>query len=153
MAEITYRLATRDDAADLVADIRACDLAEIQANSGPDVLAAVVDSIERSVDAFAVECGGALVAVGGMVPLSLLSGQGSPWLLGTTLLDRIPGHLTRRAGSYLTRMLPTYPHLLNYVDARNVRSVRWLKRLGFTVHPAEPHGVAGLPFHLFEMKA
>lgn len=83
----------------------------------------------------------------------MLAGQGSPWLLGTTLLDQLPGHLTRSAKTYLSQMQDQYPHLMNYVDARNVRSVRWLRRIGFTVHPAAPYGFAGLPFHLFEMKA
>jgi hypothetical protein len=30
--------------------------------------------------------------------------------------------------------------------------VRWLRRIGFTLHPAEPLGPLGVPFHRFEME-
>ncbi|MGU3629837.1 hypothetical protein [Comamonas sp. C24C] len=153
MDDLLFRMAVPADAGRLVSDMREADRAEVEACSGPDVLAAISASIARTGEPFAVESDGQLLAVGGVVPISLLSGQGSPWLLGTTALDLFPGRLTRGAKTYLSRMQTEYPHLLNYVDARNVRSVRWLRRLGFTVHPAEPYGIAGLPFHLFEMRA
>lgn len=151
--DLLFRCATPDDAARLVEQMRPADYAEVVASSGQDVLGAVQSSLARTPDPFAVESAGELLIIGGVVPISLLSGQGSPWLLGTVALDRFPGRLTRGAKTYLSRMQTEYPHLLNYVDARNVRSVLWLRRLGFTVHPAEPYGVAGLPFHLFEMRA
>lgn len=93
------------------------------------------------------------VCIFGVVPVSLLTGQGSPWMLSTEKVFRFPGALVRETSRYLERMLGVYPHLENYVDARNVRSVRWLTRVGFTVHPPQPYGAAGLPFHRFEMKA
>ena len=39
------------------------------------------------------------------------------------------------------------------VDARNARAIRWLRWLGFRIHPAEAHGIQGLPFHRFEMRS
>lgn len=93
------------------------------------------------------------IAIFGVAPTSLLEGVGAPWLLGTDRVLDYPGVLVREGRSYVARMLARYPHLENFVDARNERSVRWLERLGFKVYPAAPMGVAGLPFHRFEMSA
>lgn len=147
---LRFRRATLADAQALVADMRPADRDEITASSGPNLLATVQRAIGETPDCVACEFGGRLVSIGGAVPLSLLSGEASPWMLGTSLFQRFPGRLTRAARTYLARMQQTYPHLVNYVDARNVQSVRWLRRLGFEIHPAAPHGVAGLPFHRFE---
>jgi len=92
-------------------------------------------------------------AIFGVAPLSLLSGSGSPWLLGTERVYAARGALMREGRHYLHRMLAVYPHLVNYVDARNERSIRWLARLGFAIAPAAPYGESGLPFHRFEMRA
>ena len=41
--------------------------------------------------------------------------------------------------------------MFNYVDARHTDAIRWLKWLGFTLHPATPYGPFDLPFHKFTM--
>jgi hypothetical protein len=146
----TIRRATLHDLPVLVANMRPADRAELTACSGPDLARTVRASFDITPNAFAWVDGDSLVAVGGIAPVCLLTGTGSPWMVGTSLLDSFPSALTRGAKTYLRRMQRTYPIQVNYVDARNVRSVRWLRRLGFTIHPAEPHGVAGLPFHRFE---
>lgn len=150
MADVIFRPAAEGDIALLAANLRQVDRDEITASSGPDILRAIRHSVAVSPDAFACVSPDGLVALGGMAPLCLLTGSASPWLLGTDLLDTMPSKLTRTAMAFCTRHAGTYPLQVNYVDARNVRSVRWLRRLGFTIHPAAPHGVAGLPFHRFE---
>jgi hypothetical protein len=50
-------------------------------------------------------------------------------------------------------MLKAFPHLVNFVHAKNTTSVRWLRRLGFTLHEAVPYGALGEPFHPFELRA
>ena len=50
-------------------------------------------------------------------------------------------------------MRALFPYLFNFVDARNMKSIRWLKHLGYAVGPPVPFGVAGLPFHPFSMGA
>jgi hypothetical protein len=89
----------------------------------------------------------------GVPPFSLLGDIGRPWMLGTDKAHQFPRVLVVEGRRYVERMLGLYPHLVNYVDARNTRSVRWLARLGFTVHAPHPHGEAGLPFHRFELRA
>ena len=154
MADIHLRSASVEDAALLARTLRPADRDEVIATVGPDgIERAIVRSILLSTDAKAAEADGELVALLGVAPISLLGGIGAPWFLGTPRVDRLPGALTRGARRYLAEIMAAdYPVLRNHVDARNVRSVRWLQRLGFTIHPAEPFGVAGLPFHLFEMR-
>lgn len=75
---------------------------------------------------------------------------GVPWMLGTPALERAPKQLTKLGRAYVHLMSNKYATLLNYVDARSLKSVYWLARLGFTVHAqTEPYGVFDLPFHRF----
>ena len=139
--------------ADLVAlftDMREGDFDEVQAARG-DVWRALKEAIQTSVFCKAAEVDGKLLALFGVAPISFLNGEGSPWLLGTTHLRKHRGFLMRESRRYLPSMLEIFPHLSNYVDARNVNSIRYLEALGFTMHAPAPHGTAGLPFHPFSM--
>lgn len=141
------------DVAALVADMRPADRLELEASHGADPQKAVQRAVDISTISWAVEAGGALIMLGGVAPVSMLGGVGSPWMLGTNLLDRSPGALTRVGVQYLQVVKGLYPELENYVDARNVKSIRWLRRLGFKISPAPiPYGPQGLPFYRFEMK-
>ena len=88
-----------------------------------------------------------LVGVG---PLSLLGGEGCPWLLGSDLVARHALAFARRNRAMVASWLRTYPVLRNHVDARNFQAIRWLRWLGFEVKPAMPYGVRRLPFDPFE---
>lgn len=148
--DLSLRLAQPGDAERLVADMRRADRLEVMAACGPDVLAVVIEAIARTPQCIAADHGGALLFVGGVVPLG--DGVGSPWMLGTNALRRHPVSLTRLAQRYLQHAMKTAPHLINFVDARNTRSIHWLAGLGFSIFPAEPYGVDGLLFHRFEMR-
>jgi hypothetical protein len=137
----------------LLANLRQADYDEVLASAG-NVERTVLESPGHSVWSLAFLVNGELACVIGLAPLDgLLGRRAAPWMMGTDVLDRHPGALMKVCPRYIAGMLSTYPHLLNFVDARNTRSVRWLKRLGFTLFPAVPYGAAQLPFHLFEMKA
>lgn len=138
----------------IAARLRDADRREVQAIRGPvpmyDTLALAV---LRSTHYWVSVAGDEPIAMFGVAPTDLLSGIGSPWFLATDRAEGYPRSLVVEGRRYALRMLEVYPHLMNYVDARNTRSIRWLKHIGFEVHPAEPMGIAGLPFHPFEMKA
>lgn len=131
--------------------LRPADVLELRATFGPKVTAedAIGQSIIVSSHVWVVAAGAEPLAILGVAPISLLEGLGRPWLVAT---DRIkPGTLVRVGHKYSRMMLQHYARLENFVDARNVRSVRWLKHIGFTVHEPTPYGCAGLPFHRFEI--
>jgi hypothetical protein len=153
VAEIVIRPTQPGDAAQLFAHLRASDLAECQAYGQPDIAAGIEASVRRSMLCWTGLADGELAAIIGVAPVNVLTGMGSPWMLGTPLLDRHQRVLVRRTPEYIARMLQAFPHLVNFVHARNTTSVRWLRRLGFTLHEAVPYGPLGEPFHPFELRA
>lgn len=148
---VLARAVREGDAEYLVEHLREADRLEVLASHGEDVLGAVRDAIICSTDVFAAERDGRLIALWGFMPVSLVSGVGCPWALGTDEMFRIGRSLTRLAQASLAVVGTTYPVLRNYVDARNTRSVAWLEFIGFEIGEPVPYGVAGLPFHPFWM--
>lgn len=152
MADVLIRPTQPGDADTLFDNLRPADMAECLAYGDPDVLGGIRDSIRRSMLCWTADIDGELVAVLGVVPLNFIGGIGSPWMLGTTALDRHARVLVRETPDYIARMLRAFPHLINYVHADNTTSVRWLRRLGFTLHEPAPHGPLGALFRRFELK-
>lgn len=153
MAEVLIRPTEPGDAALLIANLRAADRAECQAYGQGDIAAGIEASVRRSILCWSGWVDGELAAILGVAPVNVLTGMGSPWMLGTPVLDRHQRVLVRSTPEYIARMLKAFPHLVNFVHARNTTSVRWLRRLGFTLHEAVPFGPLGEPFHPFEMRA
>ena len=150
---VEIRDTTVHDVAVLSTRMRASDRREVAAYGHTDVMRAVTRSVANSVLCWSAVVDGELAAILGVAPLSVMGGIGSPWMLGTDVLTRNSRVLVRTTPEYIGRMLVAFPHLLNFVHAENTTSVRWLRRLGFTLHPAAPFGERGAPFHKFEMRA
>ena len=151
MAEITIRATEPGDAELLAAGMRACDVREVRA-CGHEPLEAARRSVANSMLCWSAFEGDALICILGCAPISLVSGIGSPWMLATPLLDAHSRVLVRLTPRYIGTMLKAFPHLVNHVHAENTTSVRWLRRLGFTLSEAAPFGALGEAFHRFEMK-
>lgn len=133
--------------------MRASDVAEVNAYGHTDLTWACERSVGQSVLCWTGLVDGELAAIIGVAPVSLVSGIGSPWMLGTEVLDAHSRVLVRKTPEYIATMQKAFPHLVNFVHARNATSVRWLRRLGFTLHEPAPFGALGEPFHRFEMRA
>lgn len=153
MADVLIRPTEPGDAALLYANLRPQDLAECLAYGRPDIASGIEGSVRRSLLCWTGLVDGEIAAIIGATPLSALGGIGSPWMLGTPVLDRHSRVLVSKTPEYIARMLTAFPHLVNFVHAENTTSVRWLRRLGFTLHEAAPYGAKGELFHKFEMKA
>jgi hypothetical protein len=152
VAEITIRATQPGDAELLGANMRASDIAEVRA-CGHDPHEAARSSVAHSLLCWSAFADGELGCIIGCAPISIVSGIGSPWMLGTPVLDQHSRVLVRLTPRYIAEMLKAFPHLVNYAHAANTTSVRWLRRVGFTLAQAEPYGPLGEPFHRFEMKA
>ena len=150
--DVSARLATPEDVELLIENLREADRQELIASDG-DPAEAIRRSVRESAWAVAIWLDGGFAAITGVAPIDgLLGSRASPWMLGTPHVDRYPSALVRVGRQYCDVMLQQYPHLLNFVDTRNTRSIRWLRRLGFTIHPAHVFGGRTHPFHLFEMR-
>ena len=82
----------------------------------------------------------------------LLSGRGSPWLLGTELMARYRREVAVRSRPAVAYMRRRWRTLENWVHADNIVSVRWLEACGFTLEDPAPFGPEGAPFRRFWMQ-
>jgi hypothetical protein len=144
------------DVLHIAANLREADRRELAATRGVGVNFA--DAIGRAVLLSShvwvgVAPDGEPISVFGVAPVSMLNGIGSPWFLSTDRAYQYPRTLVVEGRRYLSQMRKTYATLTNYVDVRNDKSIRWLKRMGFKIHPPTPYGVEGEPFHRFTMGA
>lgn len=127
---------------------------EVRAAQGDrDFAEVIAESVAQSVDPLTVvEPSGRVVCIFGHVPLGpILTPMAAPWCLATDRMFQHPGDLVRISRAYFADWRERYPLLVNFVDARNTASIRYLKLVGFTLDEPAPFGVAGLPFHRFHM--
>ena len=137
--------ATPEHAAALAPDMREEEVLEVRAalDLGPEE--ALLKLMRSSLFSCAVYFDGELCTIFGII--EAIDGAGFPWLLSSTAVERHPLAFWRTSKDVLARMRRLFPVLVQFVDARYTRCHSWAQRLGFTLGPAEPHGVAGLPFH------
>jgi hypothetical protein len=152
-AEVLIRPTEAGDAHELAQRLRASDAHEVRAYGHLDPVHACERSVGQSLLCWTAFINGELAAILGCAPVSVVSGIGSPWMLGTPVLDAHSRVLVRSTPGYIAKMLKAFPHLVNYVHADNLTSQRWLQRLGFAMYAATPFGALGEPFHRFEMRA
>lgn len=88
----------------------------------------------------------------GCAPLGgVLSGVGTPWFLSTPELRKYAIRFLKDCDTYLSRMFDIFPTLIEYVDARHKRGLKWVRWLGFAVTGPEPWGPFGMPHYRAEM--
>ena len=153
-ARITIRPATIADVAAILPNLREADRRECIAQSliGPDVALAV--TMRNAVAAWVGLVDGVPACLFGVSRTTPLTPDwGTPWMVGTDLIEKHERAFLRRNKAYICEMQILFPKLENWVDMRNEKAVRWLAWLGFKIHDAEPHGPLGRLFHRFTMEA
>lgn len=136
----------------LLPQVREADRTEFSAFSGMTAAQVLDIGLRCSTVAYAGLVNNNVVAIFGVSPRSLLTGSAVPWLVASHELPHYQKTFLRRCRPVVREFLGRYPFLENYVDARNTVAIRWLRWLGFQLDDATPAGVAGLPFHRFEMR-
>jgi hypothetical protein len=129
----------------IVPYLRRANVEEIWAECALSPAFAVSYSIAYSRVAWAAELDGKPIAVFGVGTGE--NGAGIPWLVATNEIERHPVLFYRMSKRLFSSVRDGYTYLENWVDARNVLSLRWLKWLGFTIEKEEPRGPLGLMFH------
>ncbi|MDA0798710.1 MAG: hypothetical protein O2884_08580 [Chloroflexi bacterium] len=145
--------AASDLAVDLASRLRKADREEVWASHRLAPVDAVMDAVLRSRDPSMGTVDGVPVIVFGDAPDTPIGTSTSPWMLATDELERHARTFLLLSRVFLHELTDDcgFRYLHNYVDARNLISIRWLRWLGFTVYPAAPFGVDGQPFHYFDM--
>lgn len=133
----------------VAANLREADVAEVWAAGRVTPDQAMLTSLEVSKDPQVGLADERPVCVFGVGEWSVLSLKGIPWLLATDELPSHARHFLRESKNYMREVKTRYRLLENYVDARNVQAVKWLRWLEFTMEPAKPFGPDRLPFHRF----
>ncbi|WP_395491090.1 hypothetical protein ACG1VR_10515 [Cedecea davisae] len=144
--------ATADHVAALLPNIREADVAEFIAASGQTPVEVLEHALRVSTRAWAGVVKGEVIGIFGVAPSSLIGGRGTPWLVGSTLIERNYRIFLRNSRPVVSEFLSLYPHLENFVDQRNHVAKAWLHWLGFHLEDPTPYGVQGLPFHRFHME-
>ena len=137
--------------ASIVPYLRAADVEEIHASTGLPAAAAVAYSIAVS-KAYSVLLDERPVVIFGVGPNAPKNGRtdgrtGEIWLVGTEEIEKRPVMFYRVSKRLFPMVCDGYSDLVNFVDARNILSLRWLEWLGFDIGEAKSFGVYGLPFH------
>ena len=131
--------------------LRPSDLDEIAATHALDPAVSLTTSIMLSDHAWVILKDTLPIAVFGCAP-SGCPGSGLVWMMGTPDMDghRAAIRIARATNAYLVQMHATYPCLWNYIDARNGKSMNWLRWSGFQLLEAHPeHGPERRMFFTF----
>lgn len=143
MAEVRIVEARGEHVALIAARMRAADAAECWRGYRNTPEVALRESLACSSSAWVAYVDGEPAAMWGLVPVSAASGIAAPWLLTTDVVERIPLTFVRQSLAYVRRAQDVFPMLVNFVDARYTRALRWAAALGFTIARPEPLGPDG----------
>lgn len=97
--------------------------------------------------AWTVMINGRAEAMMGAAPISVVGGLGRPWLLMTDVAGKQAVTLVRLGRVYTMAMHRHYATLENWVHADNIKTIRWLSRLGYAVGPVDV--IRGQPMRPF----
>ncbi len=138
---------------DVAGRLREADRLEVYAATGRDPDEALRDAWKNSLHRWSIIWMGEIIGLFGLSSLSLMGSTGVPWLLGTDRMREIKLTFVKQSVHFVSAMLEIYPVLMNWVDARNTLSIRWLKWLGFRMDNApQPYGFEQRPFYFFEKR-
>ena len=133
-----------------VADnMRQADCEEVWASSHQTPHQALEKSLAVSDFSSVAVVDGVPIAVFGLTVYNVLTSTGIPWLLGTNDIDKHFRMFIRNAFKLVMEMNRICDNLVNHVHAKNVRSVRLLKAVGFAIDEPKPFGVEKELFHRF----
>lgn len=162
---VVYRQAKIEDAARLAEKLRLSDIRELVAVHGDDV--DIREILEQSIKishhvVAADTIKGELMALFGVAVCNQEANIAAPWMLlsegaieygfsVSSSRDEFSKQLARDARKFVADWKSQFSGLINFVDARNTTSVRWLMRIGFKIHEPIKYGKMGLPFHPFTL--
>lgn len=84
---------------------------------------------------------------------TLLSNEGTPWLVTTKAVERLPIAFIKEGRREVAAMLSIRPILSNIVPASYGRAVELLHMLGFMIGKPEPYGPDNVLFRSFSMRS
>lgn len=121
------------------------DVVEVYASDALSPIDAALQSLERSEEAVTLLVDGEVAAMWGLCSKDMPAGIACIWLFTGEAVTKHPRHFLEKFD--MRPFLARYPVLLNAIDARHKKALRWAGWLGCEILPAIPYGRHGLPFH------
>jgi len=150
--EVEFIKPTRKLVEIIADDMRQADIDEVWSASHQSPLDALMAGWEISNFSVVVTVNDEPCVMLGLVVRDILSGAGIPWLLGTEGALKYKRQFLTQVPTVIDEMLNICPMLYNYVHIDNRISIKWLKRIGFTIDEPLPHGCENELFHKFHLE-
>lgn len=134
--------ATFDQAQYIGVRLRLADQREIDAKyeGAGDYVFEVTDSLENSRWCNVVTLDDEPILIYGVAPSQAMPHWGCPWMLATDKMLKLRRRFIKESIDEVELMLVSYPFLHNLVHTKNMRSIKWLSWLGFTIDFEKRHG-------------
>ena len=148
--EVEIVQATIEHAADLGPRLRRQDKLELMYSCGLGGKDALTESVHFSKFCWIALIDGVPEVMWGVAEHPVDNSLGIIWLLSSEEMYKIPGRFIRESHSYVSMMLKHFDTVFNYVHAENIKSLKWLEKLGFIAgERIEEYGVGKQPFILY----
>ena len=132
------RAARYDDIAVIAEGARAADRAELWASSHSTVAEVLERGLRRSLYSWTVVTDRP-VAMAGVIGVTALGDQGVPWMVVTDGVRADVRGFLEISREYVWVMRQSYRQLVNFVDARNLIAIRYLRALRFRAPRSANH--------------
>ena len=151
---MTYKIVptTEDHMIELSHTMRPADVRECWAANHYAPYDALKHSLYYTKRPFTGLYNGRVMCIWGVGKISYLSKEGIPWMLTSDLVDKHYREFLRQGPKLVENIKKEAVVLINMVDTRNRKSIKWLKWLGFTIHDPVPFGPDKMLFHPFIME-
>ena len=106
---------------------------------------ALRNGYRASTESWTAKVDGVPHAMFGLVPVSILEGEYTPWFLGSDETYRHPRDMIATGEALVSYWLDSSKKLSNVVMSTNVRAIRLLRRWGFSIGDQE-RMIGGYPF-------
>lgn len=146
---IVIRKSNYEDVYYLKDKLRASDAEEVWCSHHHTTYEALKLSLDNSNISFTVELNNEPIMMFGVSSESVLSSSAIIWMLSSDKINNIRIKFIRQNINFIKYLLNIYPVMYNYVDARNKKSIQWLKYLGAKIEEAKPYGIEKMMFHKF----
>ena len=147
---IRARDARKEDIDQLVNKLRKTDIEQFWNTHHLGPLEALRFAFENSTFCASLELDGEVIAVCGMSPDTIIGNNASIWLIATDRISEIKLSFLRLCHFFISKMQESYSNLYNFVDAKNLRYIKWLETCGAKVHPENvDYGEEQEPFCFF----
>jgi len=150
--EVKFIKPTQELIEAIAADMRQADADEVWASNHHTPIESLMRSWKVSNRSVIVTVNDEPCVMLGLVIHDILSGTGSPWLLGTENALKYKRHFLTEVPAVIDEMLAICPSLFNYVHTENKVSMKWLEWIGFTIDEPLPYGCDNALFHKFTLE-